>query len=82
MENDYMNQKIATNDAINQRIEKKDYIEPIKDYTTDWGKGIRFYTCDGKEVATMEQVMQYNQMYYETMMIKVDNTEKKSGMRR
>ena len=82
MENDYMIQKNATNDAMNQKIEKKDYIEPIKDYQTDWAKGIRFYTCDGKEVATMEQVMQYNQMYYDSMMIMEDTTEKKSGMRR
>lgn len=82
MENDYMSQKISKNDDMKQKIERKDYIEPIKDYTTNWGKGIRFYTCDGKEVATMEQVMQYNQMYYDSMMIKDDTTEKKSGIRR
>ena len=27
----------------------------------------KFKTCDGKDVATMEEVMQYNQMYYERM---------------
>lgn len=28
-----------------------------------------YYTCDGKKVATMEQVANYNKAYYERMMI-------------
>ena len=47
---------------------------PIKDdYLTNFGRGITFKTCDGKEVATMEEVMQYNQMFYERMKNKIDN---------
>ena len=40
--------------------------EPI-DYRTDFGKGFYYLTCDGKECAIMEKVIQYNQMYYESM---------------
>lgn len=40
------------------------------DSRTDFEKGIYYKTCDGKDVATMEEVMQYNQMFYESMMIK------------
>ena len=48
-----------------------------KDLFTDYGKGIRYKTCDGKEVATMEEVMAYNQNYYDNMMI-MDLTKIKS----
>lgn len=53
------------------------------DHLTDFGKGITFKTCDGKDVATMEEVMQYNQMFYDRMMnqIKDKNIESK-GMHR
>lgn len=40
------------------------------DSRTDFEKGIYYKTCEGKDVATMEEVMQYNQMFYESMMIK------------
>jgi hypothetical protein len=43
------------------------YIEPKEDSITDFAKGISFKTCDGKDVATMEEVMLYNQMYYDKM---------------
>lgn len=49
------------------------------DNTTEFGKGTKYYTCDGKEVATMEQVFSYNQMYYDSM-LKEDSEEK--GMHR
>ncbi len=52
-------------DCMHQDIKKSDINTPIRDYTTDYGKGISYYTCDGKVVATIEQVLQYNQMYYE-----------------
>ena len=38
-------------------------------------KGIKYYTCDGKEVASMDEVMAYNEMYYNSM--KTDNSGKK-----
>lgn len=47
-------------------------------------KGIYYKTCDGKDVATMEEVMQYNQMFYESMMIKKERkpSENKDDMSR
>ena len=47
-----------------------DGIERPIDARTDFGKGIMFYTCDGQKVASLEQVMQYNQLFYEKMKIK------------
>ena len=55
--------------------------EPRVDPITDWGKGTRFYTCDGKEVESMEAVMQYNQMYYERIMNE-SKIEENSGRHR
>lgn len=43
-------------------------LEPKIDPRTDFERGISYKTCDGKDVATMEEVMQYNQMFYERMM--------------
>ena len=43
--------------------------EPI-DIFTDYGKGFRFYTCDGRQVATMDEVMEYNKSFYDKMIIK------------
>ena len=48
-------------------------LEPKIDNTTDAGKGILYKTCDGKEVATMEEVMEYNQMYYDSMFPKKED---------
>ena len=48
----------------------KDYMFQTKiDSRTDFKKGIYYKTCEGKDVATMEEVMQYNLMFYESMMI-------------
>ena len=71
-------------DCMHQDIKKSDIKTPIRDYTTDYGKGISYYTCDGKVVATIEQVLQYNQMYYENMIIKSqqEETEKTEGFHR
>ena len=53
------------------------------DHSTDFGKGISFKTCDGRDVATMEEVMQYNQMFYERMKNKTDDyTIENKGMHR
>ena len=63
----------------------KDYMFQTKiDSRTDFEKGIYYKTCDGKDVATMEEVMQYNQMFYERMMIKKEQeySENKGGMHR
>lgn len=54
----------------------KGFAKPI-DNRTDYGRGIVYKGWDGKEFASMEEVMQYNQMFYEKYMI---NEEK--GMRR
>lgn len=53
-------------------------LESKIDPRTNFGRGISYKTCDGKDVATMEEVMQYNQMFYERMM---NNSEEK-GMNR
>lgn len=80
-------------------MENKDYKSQIKidsrtdfgkglesriDSRTNSGKGISYKTCDGKDVATMEEVMQYNQMFYESMMIKKERkpSENKDDMSR
>lgn len=56
--------------------------QSIKDYSTDYGKGIIYYTCDGKEVATMEEVIMYNQIYYEKMKIQINSGLEKNGRNR
>ena len=53
-------------------------LKPKIDPRTDFGRGISYKTCDRKDVATMEEVKQYNEMFYEGMM---KNTEGK-GMHR
>jgi hypothetical protein len=49
------------NDYNFDRVEK-----PVEN-KTDFGKGMFYYTCDGKKVATMEDVIYYNEMYYQAM---------------
>lgn len=66
-------------------MENKDYKFQTKiDSRTDFEKGIYYKTCEGKDVATMEEVMQYNQMFYESMMIKKERkpSENKDDMSR
>ena len=66
-------------------IGKKDiYLDPAPiDNLTDFRKEIYFLTCDGKKVATMEEVIAYNNMYYENMNIKkTDDFSQRSGMHR
>lgn len=76
MKNEDMNGEIRSNDGYMNK--------EIDDHRTDFGKEIRYKTCDGKEVATMEEVMLYNKMFYERMMIKKDQgySENKGGMHR
>ena len=41
----------------------------------------KYKTCDGKNVATMEEVMEYNKMFYDRMMNREHHIEN-SGMHR
>ena len=68
---------IMNNDK--QEINKLFYPETRIDPRTDFGKGITFKSVDGKDWATYEDAMAYNQMYYEKMMIQ---SEENKGMRR
>ena len=36
-------------------------------YDAFWADTKKYKTCDGKDVATMEEVMQYNQIFYDRM---------------
>ena len=42
-------------------------LEPKIDPITPYGKGETYYTCDGKEASSMDEVMKYNQLYYERL---------------
>ena len=68
---------IINNDK--QKIYKFIYPETRIDPCTDFGKCITFKSVDGKDWATYEDAMAYNQMYYEKMMIQ---SEENKGMRR
>ena len=72
------NEKYLNPKPIDNRTDAgRGYPEPI-DNRTDYGRGIVYKGWDGKEFASMDEVMQYNEMFYKSMMI---NTEEK-GMRR
>ena len=58
---------------IDPRTDYGKGLEPKIDPRTDYGKGIFYKTCDGRDVATMEEVMLYNQMFYDRMMNKVED---------
>ena len=74
----FLNKEIPEKESADLYPRENDssYIELNKgqDNITDFGKGISFYTCDGKEVATIEEVMRYNEMYYKLMMNKTEDT--------
>jgi hypothetical protein len=42
---------------------------------TDFEKGMIYYTCDGKPAVSIDRVMEYNQIYYENMMIKEQDNQ-------
>lgn len=69
---------------IDSRTDFGKGLESRIDSRTNSGKGISYKTCDGKDVATMKEVMQYNQMFYESMMIKKERkpSENKDDMSR
>lgn len=64
-----LNMYLSVNDMNNDKRE----IDPY----TDFGKGITFKSVDGKDWASYEDAMAYNQMYYESMII----SNKDKGMR-
>ena len=63
----------ATGFVVGSEEYNRVHYQKNEDHLTDFGKGTNFKTCDGKDVATMEEVMQYNQMFYDRMMNKVDD---------
>ena len=69
---------------IDSRTDFGKGLESRIDSRTNSGKGISYKTCDGKDVATMEEVMKYNQMFYERMMRKKEqeDSKNKGGMSR
>ena len=79
MEDNYKFEKIRK--GIRKGI---DYTSEYVDPHTNFGKKLLYKTCDGKDAATMEEVMLYNKMFYERMMIKKgqEYSEKKGGMHR
>ena len=73
--------KIINNFVLNEDY-RTDYgkgLEPKIDPITDFGKGISFKSVDGKEWASYEDAMAYNQWYYES---KIMHNEDKKGMHR
>lgn len=77
-ENKYMPGENRIDDLITPTKDTQltDYgrgLEPKKDNITEYGKGLSYLTCDGHKCATMEEVMQYNQMYYEMMKNNINN---------
>ena len=45
------------------------------DNRTDFGKGIRFKSVDGKEWSTYEAAMAYNKAWYDMMFPKIDKQD-------
>ena len=68
MENN--NKNINFNSVINPINNMRGGYPPSYDAFYQYPK--KFKTCDGKDVATMEEVMQYNQMFYERMKKRVE----------
>ena len=66
-------------EKIDPRTDYGKGLEPKIDPRTDFGKGISFKSVDGKEWASYEDAMAYNQLYYEN---KIMHNEDKKGMHR
>lgn len=64
-----------------EKVKKADF-SYANDNMENLGQGIRYYTCDGHQVATLEQVMQYNEMYYQALKAKEPQIEEDCQMRR
>ena len=86
----YFGDKPIDNREYSKPVDNREHFKPIdnieaygrglearEDQITDFGKGIYFYTCDGKRLESLEDVMQYNQIYYEMSKKREENYEKK-----
>lgn len=86
---DFIQQKkpeMIPNKITNNLVLNEDYctaygkgLEPKNDPITDFGKGISFKSVDGKEWASYEDAMAYNQWYYESKIMLIEG---KKGMHR
>lgn len=73
--------KIINNFVLNEDY-RTDYgkgLEQKIDPRTDFGKGISFKSVDGKEWASYEDAMAYNQWYYESKIMPIKD---KKGIHR
>ena len=76
-----MEKEIMENMENMEKVKKNDF-SYANDNMENFGKGIGYYTCDGHQVATLEQVMQYNKMYYQALKAKKPQIEEDCQMRR
>lgn len=66
-----------------EKVKKADFLYANDNMKNlNWGQGIRYYTCDGHQVATLEQVMQYNEAYYQNYKIKEQKYEENPQLHR
>lgn len=66
-------------EKIDPRTDYEKGLEQKIDPRTDFGKGISFKSVDGKEWASYEDAMAYNQWYYESKIMPIKD---KKGMHR
>lgn len=86
---DFLQQKkpeMIPNKITNDLALNEDYrtaygkgLEPKIDIRTDFGTGISFKSVDGKEWASYEDAMAYNQWYYENKIMPIED---KKGIHR
>ena len=81
-ENKYNDNSVISNNYINNdNLISNNYDN--NDHQTDFSKGLSYLTWDGKEMSTMEQVMEYNQLFYDSLMIqKQNNSNENNNMSR
>lgn len=72
-----MEKEIMENMENMEKLKKADF-----SYANDNMENLNYYTCDGHRVATFEQVMQYNEMYYQALKAKESQIEEDCQMRR
>ena len=58
-------------EKIDPRTDFGKGLEPKIDPRTDFGKGISFKSVDGKDWASYEDAMAYNQLYYESKIMPI-----------
>ena len=64
-------------EPIDPRTDYGKGLEQKIDPRTDFGREITYKTCDGKDVDTMEEVIQYNQIVYDRMKNNFETKEKR-----